>query len=357
MNKNEKKLFIQLCSLKSASREKLAHLIDSGAATANVLGLLFENRMAAVAFDVLSQTNLLNRTNREFRNSLRNASLVGMKQNEIFEECLIMVSKILDSCSVSYALLKGAYLFGKYPGGTRTSNDIDVLVAPENVESVSRKLRDAGFEQGHLQNGEFIAATRQQIVESKMTRGETVPFIKRIDSPFLKYLEVDINFSLDYKNGDADVLRSMLARTRRVTVGNATICTLNAYDFFLHLCIHLYKEATTMPWILMKRDMTFYKYCDIYMLLHDYSSNDAKELIKRAEIYGAERELLYCLKSVHSFFKVRQPLLRGYLDQNDVDLEYVVAPAEQKRYRYKETKPIIRFFKNDRLKLLEEVTI
>lgn len=357
MNQNERKLFLQLCSPKSASYEELDRLIADGAATANVLGLLFENRMAAVAFDILSQFDLLGKTNREFRNSIRNALIFGAKHNESFEEGLVMLSKILDSCSISYALLKGAYLFGRYPIGARTSNDIDILVAPEDVEIVSVKLCEAGFRQGYLKNGEFVSATRQQIVESKMTRGETVPFIKRVDLPFLEYLEVDVNFSLDYKNGDADVLRSMLAKTQRVSVGNIIINTLDPCDFLLHLCMHLYKEATTMPWILMKRDMTFYKYCDIYMLLWDASLGEVKELINRVKRYKAEEEFLYCLKSIHSFFKLKQPLLRKYLRQNNFDFDYVVAPAEQKRYRYKEPRPIARFFKNDRSKLLEEVSI
>ena len=45
--------------------------------------------------------------------------------------------------------------------------------------------------------------------------------------------------------------------------------TLDDAGFFIHLCAHLYKEATTLPWIEMHRDMTLYKYCDIHMMLEE----------------------------------------------------------------------------------------
>ena len=355
MNQKEKNLFLELCSFRDASYSKIKTLLTEGAATPTVLGMLFENRMAAVAFQVLKEMGLLEMINREFRNALKIASVLGTRQNEDFEACLILVSKLLDACKVPYALLKGAYLFGQYPEGARTSNDIDILVASEHVRTVSEKLKEAGFEQGYLRNGVFVPATRQQIVESKMTRGETVPFIKEVGFPFIQYLEVDINFSLDYKNSDDCVLKDMLSRAERTIAGNAVISTLDKYDFMVHLCTHLYKEATTMPWLRMKRDMTFYKYCDIYALLYDYSTKDAERLIERAEKCGAKTELLYCLKSIYFFFKIKQPALRKYLRKNPEELDEVIAPSENKRYRYKITNPAVRFFKQDRMALLEEV--
>lgn len=45
-----------------------------------------------------------------------------------------------------------------------------------------------------------------------MNRGETVPYILEADYPFMKFLEVDINFSLDYKPTDGESVRGMLQR-------------------------------------------------------------------------------------------------------------------------------------------------
>ena len=313
MTQKEKQLFLKLCSFVSPDKDKIGKLIEKGAATPELLGHLFANRMAGVAYGVLERTELLSNVDREFRNSLKGAWTLNEKLNADFFGCLNYLFTQLDSCGVPYALLKGAYLCGKYPIGYRTSNDIDVLINPEDVGKVSTKLKLAGFKQGYLKNGKFIEATRQQIIESKMTRGETVPFIKEIKLPYIKYLEVDLNFSLDYKNNDDDSVRKMLERTQTVTVRNAKVRTLCPEDFFLHLCAHLYKEATTLPWIEMKRDMTFYKYSDIYMLISEMSDDEQEKLIIAAKESNLEKELAYCINSINSLFKLSDGKLLRYV--------------------------------------------
>lgn len=356
MTQTEKQLFFNLCSFISPNKDKIGGLINKGAASPELLGQLFANRMAGVAYGVLEKTEFLSNVDREFRNSLKGARMLNEKINEDFFGCINYLSTQLDACGVKYALLKGAYLCAKYPVGYRTSNDIDVLVNSKDVGKVSTKLKLAGFKQGYVRNGIFVEATRQQIIESKMTRGETVPFIKEIKLPYIKYLEVDLNFSLDYKNGDTASIEKMLERAQTVTVKNTKVRTLCPEDFLLHLCAHLYKEATTVPWIKMKRDMTFYKYSDIYMLINEMSDDEQNRLITTAKESGLEKELAYCLNSINSFFDMPTGRLMNYIEErhND-DLNCVIAPTENRFYCYIEKDISKRFFKKDRMKLLEEV--
>lgn len=356
MKKTEKQLFLNLCSFVSPDKDKIQGLIEKGAATPELLGHLFANRMAGIAYGVLEKTELLSGVDREFRNSLKYAWALNERLNADFFGCLNYLFDQLEDCGVPYALLKGAYLCGKYPIGYRTSNDIDVLINPEDVGKISTKLKLAGFKQGYLKNGKFVEATRQQIIESKMTRGETVPFIKEIKLQYIKYLEVDLNFSLDYKNSNDDSVRKMLERTQNVRVRNANVRTLCPEDFFFHLCAHLYKEATTVPWIRMKRDMTFYKYSDIYMLINEMSDEAQDKLILAASDNGLEKELAYCLNSINAFFDMPDGKLMRYIKErcND-DLNCVIAPTEKKLYCYTEADIVKRFFANDRIKLLSEV--
>lgn len=355
MNKQEKDLFFKLCSFLSPDRDIIKKLIEKGAATPELLGHLFANRVAGIAYDVLKKTDSLSEVDREFRNSLKNASVVNEKINEDYMGCLNYLATQLDSCAVPYALLKGAYLCGKYPIGCRTSNDIDVLICPEDVTKVSTKLKLAGFKQGHLKNGKFVEATRQEIIESKMTRGETVPFIKEIKLPYIKYLEVDLNFSLDYKNSDNENLRKMLERTESVKLQNNTkVCTLCPTDFMLHLCAHLYKEATTLPWVKMKRDMTFYKYCDIYMIISEMSEDEQQAIITAANEMGLEKEVAYALNSIRCFFDVVLNKHIDYIIKEHLDtLDDVVSPKENRVYHYIYSNLEKRFFAKDRSKLLE----
>ena len=73
MNQEEKELFLSLCEFQNPDKSKLQFLIDRQAATASVLGLLFWNRVAGVAYNILKKTELLSKVNREFRTSLQKA--------------------------------------------------------------------------------------------------------------------------------------------------------------------------------------------------------------------------------------------------------------------------------------------
>ena len=169
------------------------------------------------------------------------------------------------------------------------------------------------------------------------------------------YLEVDINFSLDYKNGETDILEHMLSDS--TVIGG--IATLNRSDFFIHLCCHLYKEATTLPWVEMKRDMTLYKYADIYMLLDNMSEVDVYDLFDRARELELEKICAFAILQTSELFESRKIAAEKVAEnilQSDPDfLHQVISPSEKKPYIYKTKDIAERFFMNDRAADLEEV--
>lgn len=256
-------------------------------------------------------------------------------------------------------MLKGAFLCQCYPEGFRTSNDVDLLVRPEDITEIGETLISAGFRQGYIRNGTFEAASRYRIIESRMTRGETVPYIKEVNLPFMRFLEVDINFSQDYKNGDGLLLNSMLNNVRTVTVKGLTLETLDKYDFLIHLCCHLYKEATTLPWIEMGRDMTLYKFCDICMMLSEFLPVEIGKLFLRAKELGAEAICSCVLLWTDALFQIATPQMQEYAKTNlrgrEVLLHQVFDPVGHRHLIYTETDIRRRFFSRNRIKLLKEV--
>lgn len=358
MNFTEQELFFELCKFKKSNPEKIRTLIKENA-TPSVLGELFFNRMQGVAYGVLRKNNLLGETNREFRNSLKSAYLYNVMLNNDYRHCVALLSDVLSKQRGKYAMLKGALLCNLYPAGYRTSNDIDLLVRPQDVTSIGNALSDAGFKQGNVRNGVFIPATRREIVESKMTRGETVPYILEVGLPIMKYLEVDINFSLDYKNSDTSVLESMLDKAVGRPAGDTEIITLNECDFFIHLCCHLYKEATTLPWVVMKRDMTLYKFLDIYLLLDDFMYCRRDALLRRASDFNMIDICCCVVQWTSELFNLGGSQLQELADirfkQDDSILHKVISPSDDKAYNYKEKSIKERFFAENRESLLEEV--
>lgn len=356
MKKEEKELFKNLCSFRSDNLDE--RLLEY--ATPEVLGHLFFNRMQSIAYGNLMQKGLLNKVGREFRNSLKAGYDVCCEKNVYFRRCVDYTAKILNRCNCKFAFLKGAYLCMLYPNGFRTSNDLDILVAPNDVSEISKALIDAGFIQGHVKNDVLVPASRKEIIESKIMRGETVPFIKKVDYPHMKFFEVDINFSLDYKNNEPTLLINMLENIRDVTISGVSIPTLSMQDFFIHLCSHLYKEATSMPWVRMNRDMSLYKYCDIYFLLADMTKEQIEEIFDRAISLNLENFCAFSILQTAQLFnlidsyavKIAYEVLR-----NDSDfLHRVISPSDKKLYLYQNRNVFERLFCNNRINLLKEVT-
>lgn len=270
-----------------------------------------------------------------------------------------MLSDVLRSHKEKYVMLKGAVLCGYYPEGCRTSNDVDLLVAPESITEIGKALSEAGFCQGSIQNGEFVPATRREIMESKMLRGETVPYILEVNLPYLRYFEVDINFSLDYKNSDSQALRKMLDEAKEITVRGIPIRTLNYYDFLIHLCCHLYKEATTLPWVRMHRDMTLYKFSDIVLLLKSFPIEEAYALFHRAEELKLADicacVMIWCYRLYPEDISQMGRYAESVLNGNAGILHEVIEPATQTRFYYTEQDIRKRFFSADRTALLREI--
>lgn len=355
MKQKEKELFKSLCSFKDEKFDE--SLLD--AATPTVLGHLFFNRMQAVAYGTLKKHNLLDKINREFRNSLKGAYNQNIEKNSSFFQCVQQVEEALSTCTCKYAMLKGAYLCRVYPEGYRTSNDIDLLVHPNDVTEVGSVLLCNGFRQGNVRNGKFEAATRKEIIESRMMRGETVPYIKEINLPGMQFLEIDINFSLDYKPDDTNLLEEMMNNTVFAKLGDFRVRTLRADDFFVHLCSHLYKEATTLPWVEMMRDMTLYKYCDIYMLLNDADEEYVDFLFQRAKKLCMEKICAFAVLQTSKLFSFKNLYaVKTAIKALGYDTDFIhriVSPKDKKELIFTERNVLERFFADNRKDLLEEV--
>ncbi len=354
MNKEEKMLFKKICNFKSKNLDE--ELLEYAGPC--VLGHLFFNRMQGVAYGNLKEKGMLGKVNREFRNSLKGAYEQNVEKNQSFFKCVRDTGNVLSKCSCKYAMLKGAVLCGKYPLGYRTSNDIDILVDPDSVTEVGKLLEKDGFKRGNIRNGEFVEATRKEIIESKMMRGEVVPYIKKVQFPGMKYLEIDINFSLDYKNGEKETIEEILKKAEKIDKDGVKFYTLRRDDFFIHLCSHLYKEATTLPWIEMKRDMTLYKYCDIYLLLSEMQPKELENIFTRAKKLSLEKICAFAVMETAAMFEVDKNIeliAKNVLKEEPEFIHTVISPSESKIFRYEEKDIFERFFAGDRRTLLKEI--
>lgn len=355
--KSENRFILELIKGEHTDKEALIDLMKEGMDYPYILGQLLYNRVGAAAYLTLKQAGLLQNGNREFRNSLRAIYEYNSVKTESFNKAIVLLSSICKEFKFPYALLKGAYLVDLYPQGLRTSNDVDILIAPENITELTNILKKYGFNQGNIRNEEFVLASRKEIVSSRMNRGETVPFIKELNLPGMKYLELDVNFSLGFKPGeDEEIVSDFLSRTEPLIYGG--IHTLDNVDFLLHLCAHLHKEATVMSWVEMGRDISLYKYCDIYLYLNRYINDTyIDDLIRRIKEVGLNKDCYYTLYYTNELFgisnSIMDRLLNGIRPENLSFMHQIVDPQTSKTYSF-DIKYSDWVFRSNRRELLNE---
>ena len=206
MKQKEKDLFKSLCSFKS---EKFDERLLSYA-TPTVLGQLFFNRMQAVAYGNLKDRGLLGKVNREFRNSLKCAYEQNVEKNESYFWCVQYIQNILSGSSCRYAMLKGAYLFKKYPHfeeGELTKKRSNYVCQNALIYySQKLKLKDylrISAEESKLTKNEVISITAD-IFESFLGAifiDKGIDFAKEFVSKWIfKYIDQERVFFEDYKS-------------------------------------------------------------------------------------------------------------------------------------------------------------
>ena len=333
---------LSLCRFLDLDEDKIKSLLSKGFDYPYVLGQLQFNRVGGAAFYSLNKLNLLGKTNREFKNSLRTVYETNVIKSESFKKALDYLSNIFTDVGFQYAFLKGSHLVSLYPLGLRTSNDIDVLINFEDSSKISELLISNGFLQGNIRNGEFIKASRAEIISSQINRGETVPFIKEINLPFMRFLEIDINFSLDFKpEQDKSLVTELLKNTvPEIKTEHGFLNTLSPADFLIQLCLHLYKEATVYSWVVFVRDQALYKYLDIYLFLSTYINDTfTSDLIRKIKEYGVEKECYYALYRANELFPINDKIMVDNILQSikPDDISYlnkIIDPQSGKIYEY-----------------------
>jgi len=324
-----------------------------------LLGQIFLNRIVGIAcknLDFSSMYHEAQKVLKTFRESEEQKCLC-------FQKKVCCLSEILQSAQFKYALLKGAFLSTVvYEHGQRTSNDIDILCESKDVSKLQSLLIENGFIQGHYEasTNAIVPASRREIIESKMNFGETIPFLTMLDG---QPLEVDINFSVDFKAIDErGIVQELLRETTAVQLHNFAFQTLNMVDFIIHLCCHLYKEATTYDWVRLRRDLMLYKFSDMNAFLHKYGNHGYfDELIKRVKFFGVEKECYYSFENSSVIYPKLNEIdgftaMKKNLQPFDLNfMKQIVYPREKKLFQHNMDFANW-FFCPDRIAQLEEIS-
>ena len=109
----------------------------------------------------------------------------------------------------------------------------------------------------------------------------------------------------------------------------------------------------------MKRDMTMYKYGDIYLLLEEMSNQKINDVFERASGLGLDKICAFSIIQTAELFDVNNvyaiELANSKLNFDHEFLHQVIEPKEKKIFTYYEKDIRKRFFADNRKELLKEV--
>lgn len=192
-----------------------------------------------------------------------------------------------------------------YGEGERFSNDIDILIEQKDITIVSEVLKNMGFVQGYYDfyEGKIVPLTRSEILSRRMNRGETAPFVLATENGRIPFIEVDINFSLDYlpnsyENMLHEILKEAINYAGKVEGG---IRSLKTDDFFLHLIMHQYKESILYSMVQRNKDFELYKLLDIYLFIKR-GYIDLSGLYNKIKKYNLQKPFYYVMSSIAEVF-------------------------------------------------------
>lgn len=175
----------------------------------------------------------------------------------------------------------------------------------------------------------------------------------------IKNVKIEIS---NKPSGNSEIMCKMLSDVCYVELDDIGFKTLKLTDFIIHLCAHLYKEATTYDWVVGRRDLNLYKFSDINVLLRKMLDEKlCRALVERIKEFDIKNEcyytfynsgLIYPKLYENQYFK---QLLDGIKPESLRYMKQIVWPVKKELYEYQHDF-IEWFLHKDRVNELKLVT-
>ncbi|MEU0383192.1 nucleotidyltransferase family protein [Streptomyces chartreusis] len=205
-------------------------------------------------------------------------------------------------------LRKGGQLaFSTYRDpGLRPMSDLDLLVAPGAEADLTAVLEDLGYTQGVPDaDGTSIRPLdrRRQIFWNLY--GSDLPKLNKLTGTDRRpVVSIDVNTSLmlpgkEYEIPVGEVFAR--ARTEKFAAGHEGM-VLSPEDTLLDLCLHLYKNSTTLFFMHAGKHRRLIKYVDLAEFVTSHGDLDWPAVLDRARRYGVEPPVWFSLAHVETVF-------------------------------------------------------
>lgn len=310
MIKKEYNAVLEIVKFGNKKRETdklLAVLEDNTLNWIEILGYLCYHRVAGLAYETINAVNVQKLDFPVFF-AIYMIHQSQSIRTELQKEYVKSISSALCEANIEHVFLKGSVLSSTiYPVGTRAFNDIDILVSKKSIQSVKKVLCELGFLQGKYdyKKGAVDEFDQDTITQAINTRGEMAPFVKIVNEKTIKTIDVDVNFSLDWKPDGSDEAVDHFLNERVLTPvdNNFSIYSLKEEHLFIHLCNHFYKDSALVDLVKKRKVLDLYKFVDIYTFIQTYFEGIGPEKIFDDSVrYGFDRHVFFTLNYIIKVF-------------------------------------------------------
>lgn len=307
MNKIEKEFIIEILKY-NVNQDKIITLINNNSINwINVLGFISYHRIAGLIYEKMNNINIRLLDFPVFFSTYLINQAQQIRNNYQLEE-IKNISKNFNRNNIEYIFLKGSILNHTiFNSGTRSSNDIDILIKKDSIDSVTKILNDLGYIQGKYdyKNNKIDAYDIKELKLSLEYRGETSPFVKIINKPTVKTVDVDINFSLDWTpNYNQELINHMLKNKIKIELDEENcIFSASIEDNIIELCTHLYKDMSLLDIVKKRKVFDLYKFIDVYYYINsNLNKINFDKLKEEIKLFNAEKYIYFTLKHLLEIF-------------------------------------------------------
>ncbi|HHV8187354.1 TPA: nucleotidyltransferase family protein [Streptococcus pneumoniae] len=313
-----------ICCKKDISAEDLAVLsdidINNTVSWEIFLGKVFFNKLAGLVYCYRKDDSILP----QYILSLLEATYVYQKErNEFLLKEMKTISDEMSEKVDDYAFIKGSFLNNIiFDPGTRTSDDIDILISVKDIKSITELLTHQGFVQGQIKSANHIIKAKEaEKVASRMFGHELIDFIKINDNnKFLRNTSIDVNFKLDDLIEDKFTI-NLLKYIKYYEVEGYKFKSLQEEAMIVYLACHIFREATSFVKIKQGNDLRLYKFIDLVEIVQKVNI-DWELVLKIADQTSQKNALFYSVYIVNILYPELE--MKKVLDQmNIADLNFL----------------------------------
>jgi len=280
-------------------------------------------------------------------------------------EYIKIISSALRKAGIKHVFLKGAVLSNTiFPLGARVFNDIDILVNKNSIPKVKQALSKLCFVQGayDYKNNLIKKFSKNEIRQFEDNKNETAPFVKIVNKPTIKTVNVDINFSLDWRpNSSKEAVNYFLNNRKIIYIdNNFPIYSLKEEHMFIHLCNNFYKDAVLLDIVRKKKILELCKFADLYVFIQKYFEKiDVKKIFDDSVRYEFDKYVFFTLAYLIEAFpellviKNFKSIYEKYSYMN-TDIMYTIFDQYNPKFKMKDEEDLIeRLFSYDIIKKFE----